>query len=68
MKRIFIRFEANKTGFICLFRIEAKSADVACETNKNGSDYSFQANILFISLVKGFPIFVVVKTKNCVAT
>ncbi len=44
-KRIFICFEANKTGIICLFRIEANRrilhCTVTCEINKNGSEYSF---------------------------
>jgi len=40
MKQIFIRFEANKSGLIRLFHIEAKTADFTCETNKNGIKYS----------------------------
>jgi hypothetical protein len=39
MKQIFIRLEANKTGFIHLFGI--KAMDFTCETNKNGMEYFF---------------------------
>jgi hypothetical protein len=40
MKRIFIRFEANKTGFIRLFCIQANRRILHEKTNRNGSDYS----------------------------
>jgi hypothetical protein len=40
MKRIFIRFKANKTGFIRLFRIEANQRIFTCQTSNKGSEYS----------------------------
>jgi hypothetical protein len=41
MKRIFIRFEANKTGFIRLFRIEANQRIL------NAKQIETEANISF---------------------
>jgi hypothetical protein len=41
MKQIFNRFEANKTGFIHLFRIEANQQILHANTDKNGIQYRY---------------------------
>jgi hypothetical protein len=50
MKRSFIRFEAKKTCFIRLFRIEANQRILHAKRIKTEPNIPFQANILFILL------------------
>ncbi len=50
MKRIFTRFEANKTGFIPLFRIEAYQRILHAKRIKTEANIPFYANLLFTSL------------------
>jgi hypothetical protein len=45
MKRIFIRIEAHKTGFIRLFRIEANRRILHAKRIKTELNISLQANI-----------------------
>jgi len=49
MKQIFICFEANKTCFICLFRIEANKWILQAKPISTEADILFLANILFRS-------------------
>ncbi len=49
MERIFIRFEAQKTGFICLFRIQANQRILHAKRIKTEANNPSYANILLIS-------------------
>jgi hypothetical protein len=54
MKRIFIRFEENKTGFIRLFRIEASLRILHAKQIKTEANIPCSANILLISLQREY--------------
>jgi hypothetical protein len=47
MKQIFIRFKANKKGFICLFRIEVNQRILQAKHIKAEANFPFYLFYLF---------------------